>query len=184
MNNKHSATIALLAFLSLVPLTVSADSGFILGGSVGAATLDENFDGFGIDSDSTAFRLTAGWQFSDLFAFEGGYHSFGTFDETLDIGGLPSDVSVQADGFTLGATVGIPLGGNFSLFGRAGAFFWDGDAKVNEITLARPEEDNLYYGAGGDLMVSEQLSIVGDWTRYELDNIESDVISIGIRIRF
>ena len=137
-----------------------------------------------MDTDSTSFRLNAGWQFSDVFFLEAGYHSFGTFDEELDIGGVLSDVSVEADGYTLGAALGFPLGENLSLFGRAGAFFWDANADVNNITLATPEDENLYYGAGADFKVSERLSLIGDWTRYELDETDSDVISIGIRYRF
>lgn len=184
MKAVKTATIAMLATLALTPLAVSADTGLFFGGSLGAATLDEDFDGLGIDTDSTSFRLNVGWQFNDFFALEGGYHSFGKFDEKLDIGGLLSDVRIQADGFTLGATASIPMGDNFSLFGRGGAFFWDGDAKINNVSLARPEDENVYYGAGADFKVTDRLSLVGDWTRYELEDTESDVISLGFRYRF
>jgi OOP family OmpA-OmpF porin len=184
MNTTNTTSIALLAILTFMPLAASADSGFYLGGSVGAATLDEDFDGLGIDTDSTSFRLTAGLQFNDFFAIEGGYHSFGKFRDKVDIGGLVNDLSIQADGFTLGANVSLPVSDSVSLFGRAGAFFWDGDAEINNISLARPEDDNLFYGAGADVMVTERLSLIGDWTRYELEDTESDVISLGFRYRF
>lgn len=184
MKANKTACIALLATLVLSPLAASADTGFFFGGSLGAATLDEDFDGLGIDTDSTSFRLNLGWQFNDFFAFEGGYHSFGKFDKDLDIGGILSDVRIEADGFTLGATASIPVGENFSLFGRAGAFFWEGDARINSVSLARPEDENVYYGAGADVKVTDRFSLVGDWTRYELEDTESDVISLGFRYRF
>lgn len=184
MNHSKAAVIALVSTLAAAPLTASADSGFFLGGSLGAATLDDDIDTFALDADSTSFRINAGWQFSDFLAIEAGYHDFGKFDETLDLGGVLSDVDLRADGYTLGATANIPLGSNLSLFGRAGAFIWEGDARVDGLRIEGFDDENLYYGAGADFKVSDRLSLIGDWTRYELDDTESDVISIGLRFRF
>ncbi len=184
MKYAKTASIALLATLALAPLTAFADSGFFIGGSVGSATLTEDFDGLGVDADSDSFRLTAGWQFNDYFALEGGYHSFGKFEESLDVGGNPVDIRLKADGFTLGATGSLPLGSSFSLFGRAGAFFWDGDAEINNVSQARPEDTNIYLGGGATVAVTERLRLVGDWTRYQLEDTESDVISLGFTYRF
>ena len=184
MNYSKAAVIALVSTLAAAPLTASADSGFFFGGSVGAATLDDNIDTFALDTDSTSFRLNAGWQFSDFLAIEAGYHDFGKFDESLDLGGVLSDVNLRADGYTLGATANIPLGANLSLLGRAGAFIWEGDARVDGLRIEGFDDENLYYGAGADFKVSDKFSLIGDWTRYELDDTESDVISIGFRYRF
>lgn len=184
MNHKAAAIISVASLLAAAPVTASADSGFFVGGSVGAATLDDRIDTFALDTDSTSFRLNAGWQFSDFLAVEAGYHDFGKFDEELDLGGILSDVDIRADGYTLGLTTSIPLGSNMSLFGRAGAFIWEADARVDGLRIEGFDDENLYYGAGADFRVSERLSLLGDWTRYELDDTESDVISIGFRYRF
>lgn len=184
MRITKSAPAALLAMLAFAPLTTFAESGLYFGGSVGSATLTEDFDGLGVDTDSTPYRFTIGLQLNDYFALEGGYHNFGRFEDRVNVGGLPVDVRLKADGFTLGGTGSIPLSESFSLFGRAGAFFWDGDALINNITQARPEDTNPYYGGGGTVAMSERLSLVGDWTRYELEDTESDVISLGFTYRF
>lgn len=184
MKRNTTTIVAAIAFFALMPMTASADSGLFLGGSLGAATLDEDFDGLDVDSDSTSFRITVGWQFSDTISFEVGYHSFGRFEEHVDVGGVITDISVIADGFTLGLTGSVPLSSNFSLFGRVGAFFWDSNSEINHITVALPEDTNLFLGAGADVKVSETLSIIGDWTRYELEGTRSDVISIGFKLRF
>lgn len=184
MKRNTTAIIASLALFALMPMTAFADNGFFLGGSIGASTLDDDFDGLGVDTDSTSFRLTVGWQLNDFLSLEAGYHNFGIFEDRLDIGGEMTDISVKADGFTVGATGNIPLGGKFSVFGRAGAFFWDGDAKINDISVATPEDTNLFFGAGGDYKLSERFSILGDWTRYDLEETHSDVISIGFKYRF
>jgi OOP family OmpA-OmpF porin len=180
----NKAAIAATALLALSPATAFADSGFYVGGSVGSSSLSNDFDGFEVDTDSTAFRLIAGWEFNDFFSLEGGYHNFGKLEQSFDDGGEPLDISLKADGFTLGGTGSIPLGEKFALFGRAGAFFWDGDAEINNVTQARPEDTNLYYGGGAKFAITDRLSLLGDWTRYELEDTDSDVVSLGFTFRF
>ena len=175
-------TLAVL--LALAPLAALADAGFYVSGSVGSASLSEDFDGFNVDSDSTAFRLIAGWQFNDHFSLEGGYQSFGAFDQTFDVDGQTVDISVDADGFALGATGSLPLSDRFALFGRAGAFFWAGNAEINNVSQARPEDTNLYLGTGASFALAGRLKLIADWTRFNLEDTESDVISLGLTYRF
>jgi OOP family OmpA-OmpF porin len=184
MKHLNKAAVAATTILALAPLSATADSGFYLGGSIGSSSLSDDFDGFDVDADSISFRLTAGWQFNDFFSLEGGYHNFGEFEQSFDVAGEPVDVRLKADGFTLGATGSYPLGQKFALFGRAGAFFWDGDADINNVSQARPEDTNLYYGGGAKFAISDRFSLLGDWTRYELEDTESDVISLGFMFGF
>ncbi len=172
------------ALCALTPVTAFADSGLILAASVGSAELSEDFDGFDVDTSSTAYRLTVGWRFSDYLAVEAGYHNFGDFDQTFDISGTPIDVSLKADGFTFGGVGSLPLGDRFALFARAGAFFWDGDADINNVTQATPEDTNLYVGVGARLALTERLSLTADASRYDLDDTSSSVFSAGFDIRF
>jgi OOP family OmpA-OmpF porin len=184
MKHLNKAAIAATTILALTPLTAIAESGFYIGGSVGSSSLTDDFGGFDVDANSTSFRLNAGWQFNDFFSLEGGYHNFGDFEQSFNVGGNPFDIRLKADGFTLGATGSIPLGERFALFGRAGAFFWDGDAEINSVSQATPEDTNPYLGAGAKFAITDHLSLAGDWTRYELDDTESDVISLGLTYRF
>ena len=43
---------------------------------------------------------------------------------------------------------------------------------------------NPYYGGGLKLDLSDNLSLTGDWTVYEFDILETDVISLGFNYRF
>ncbi len=54
MKHLNKAAIAATTILALAPMAAIADSGFYLGGSVGSASLTDDFDGFGVNSDSTA----------------------------------------------------------------------------------------------------------------------------------
>ena len=175
--------VAALAALA-VPLAANADSGFYIGGSVGSATLEEDFDGFSLDADNTAYRFVAGWQLGDMLSLEAGYQNFGSFDDSFTVGGEPVNVSIEADGWMLGGTASLPLGPALSLYGRAGAFIWDADAEVNSIVEGRTDDTNPYYGAGAKVAIGERIDLIGDWTRYELDDTESDVISLGFTLRF
>ena len=106
-----------LIAITLICLSAKAANGFYLGGSIGKANLDEDFDGLNIDSSSTSYGLVGGWRFNEHFALEGGYHDFGDFEENINIDGVASKVSLSADGFTLGAKGSIPIGRRFSLYG-------------------------------------------------------------------
>ena len=178
-------TILMAAILAmLLPVTTLADDGFYINASVGAAELSEDFDGFDVDTSSTAYRITVGWRFSDYLALEGGYNNFGDFDQTFDIDGTPTEVSLKADGFTFGGIASLPMGERFALFARAGLFFWDGDADINNVTQASPEDTNLYLGAGARMTLSERFALTADVSRYDLEDSASSVLSIGVDIRF
>jgi OOP family OmpA-OmpF porin len=174
---KPSIKAACALLITTLPIAALADDGFFVGASIGSATLTDDFDGFDVDADSSAYRLVFGYQFSDAFGLEAGYHRFGTFEENRNF-------SFDADGVFLGGNVGVPLSDSFRLFARGGAFFWDGDSVINTVTRATPDDSNLYLGAGASVAITEQLSLVGDWTRYELQDTDSDVISIGFTLRF
>ncbi len=184
MKHLNKAVLIVTTILALTPLTAAAEGGPYIGGSIGSASLNEDFDGFDVDTNSASFRLVAGWQFNDYFSLEGGYHNFGKFEQRFDNGGQPIDISLKADGFTLGVTGTIPLGQKFALFGRAGSFFWDGDAEINNVSQARPEDTNLYIGAGAKYALSDRFSLVGDWTRFDLEDTQSNVASLGFTVSF
>jgi len=63
-------------------------------------------------------------------------------------------------------------------------FFWNGDADINNVTVATPEDSNLYIGVGAGYAFTEKFSLTGDWTRYELEDTQSNVLSIGFEYRF
>ena len=184
MKKLHKVAIATCSLLSLAPLTCAADDGLYLGASIGSASLSEDFDGFDVDSSSTAYRLQVGWQLNEYFSVEGGYQNFGRFEQSFDVSGEILDISLKADGFTLGATGSVPLSENFSLLGRAGAFFWDGDADINGVSQAKPEDTNLYIGVGAKFALTERVSLIGDWTRFELEDTQSNVVSLGLLVHF
>jgi len=183
MKTKHYAAVATFLLLFCLPLTAQAGGPYV-GASIGNATLDDSFDGLTIDDNATAFRIVAGWRFNDYFALEGGYHDFGDFEQTLDIAGNQVTAVLSADGFTFGVLGTIPLSERFALMGRAGMFFWDGNADINNVSQATPEDTNPYFGAGLSFDATKNLQLTGDWTRYDLEDTDSGVLSVGLLYQF
>ena len=181
---KHFSLAAALALTSVLPLAAHAGPDAYVGASIGNARLDDNFDGFGIDTDADSYRFFGGIQFGDTFGVEAGYLNFGDFTESVDLGGLLSRTDINGDGWTLGATLALPLSENLSLFGKGGVFFWDADISVDGFSIDTPGDDNPYYGGGLRLDLGENFSLIGDWTVYEFDVLETDVISLGFNYRF
>jgi OOP family OmpA-OmpF porin len=184
MNAYRQASLAIISGFLLLPLVASAENGFFMGASIGTADLNEDFDGLTIDTDSTAFRVTAGWRFNDNFVIEGGYHDFGDFEQQVDVNGTISTVSLSADGFIFGVAGALPLTGQFALTARLGMFFWDGAAEINNVSQASPEDSNLYFGAGASYALTERLALTGDWSRYDLEDAQSNVLSVGFQFQF
>lgn len=183
MKLKQTAALAVLLVLIAAPINVHAGD-FYLGASIGNATLNEDFDGLVVDDNSTAIRLIAGWRFNDYFTIEGGYNDFGDFEQTFDDGNGVMTAKLSADGFIFGATGHVPVSERFALTGRAGMFFWNGSAEVNNVSQATPEDTNLYLGVGVSFDVGKRLQLTGDWTRYELESAASGVFSVGLQYGF
>jgi hypothetical protein len=181
---KTKSILAAVIMAAMIPVVAVADSGIYVAATVGQAGLSENFDGFDVDTDSTAFRVTLGWRFNDYLAVDAGYNNFGRFNQSFDVDGAITEVSLKADGFTFGGVGTLPVGERLSFFARAGVFFWDGDADINSVTAATPEDTNLYYGAGVRFALTDRLSATADGSRYELEGASSSVFSVGLEFRF
>ena len=173
-----------VAVLAGLAAGAQADTGVYLGGSIGSSHFDDEISGFDLDTDTSSYRLFGGLQLGDALGIEAGYVDFGDISETIDLGGVLSRTDISGDGWTLGATLGLPLSDSLTLFGRGGVFFWDADIVVDGFSIDTPGDENPYYGGGLKVDISRQLAITGDWTRYELDSLDTDVISIGLQYRF
>jgi opacity protein-like surface antigen len=92
---KTQLILAAVIVAALTPAAAVADSGIYLAANVGQAELSENFDGFEVDSDSTAFRVALGWRFNDYLAIDAGYSNFGRFEQSFDIDGTITEISLK-----------------------------------------------------------------------------------------
>jgi OOP family OmpA-OmpF porin len=184
MSKQGLAVMALIMMFSIASLDVQAGDGFFVGASIGSASLNDDFDGLKVDDDTTSYRIVGGWRVNQYFALEAGYHDFGDFEQNFTVDGVSAKARLSADGFTLGVTGSFPVADRIEIFGRTGMFFWDGDAEINNVSQATPEDTNPYLGAGISYAINGEFLVTGDWTRYELESANSNVYSVGFQYRF
>lgn len=67
------------------------------------------------------WRLQGGYRFNENLALEGGFIDFGKAKYTADYQGGSAQGRVKAAGIDVAAVLSLPVGENFSVFGKAGA---------------------------------------------------------------
>lgn len=174
------ANLILTAALMCTSFTATADSRFSVGTRLGSADLSADFDGFNFDASDRTASLYGAWHPSDNLSLEVGYQTFGEFTEVAGA----TTARIKADGFTLGVRGVLPLSQRFSLEGRLGSFFWDGNASINDVTQATPSDTNLFLGGGAAWQLNDTFSLTASWTRFNLDDADVDVLSAGVELRF
>ena len=158
-------TNRIIGALSVVAMVVSAhavaqepERGWYVGIDVGQS----DFAG----ENDTAFKLLGGYRLNRHFAAEGAY------------GWLFDKNGAEATAFELVAVGSLPLGQQFSIFGKLGF----ANAYIESATI---DEENveLTYGAGLQYDATRKLGLRAQWQRYDTRE-EIDFFSIGVVWRF
>lgn len=208
--NARKFSMAVLAVIAS-SAAQAQEPGWYLGGNVGRATarIDDNgikgsllgagFTGTAIgDHDhDTAFKVFGGYRFTEYFALEGGYFNLGHFgyDATTVPGGT-LDGRLGYQGANLDAVGFLPLGGHFSLFGRAGVTYGqtrDTFSGTGLVTVLTPDPSHNGVGAkfGGGLQyeLTRRVAVRAEVERYLINDAvgnrgDLDMASLGILVRF
>jgi OOP family OmpA-OmpF porin len=175
MRKTHLSGIALALALGTAP-ALGADNGIYLGASVGQSNVEDGSIDF--DASATGFKGIVGWRFLDWLAVEGNYVDFGSGSDRI----FDDKVEVSADGLSLSAIGFLPVG-PVDLFARVGAFDWSGDIRSAELGRGSADGTDLTYGLGVQFRVWS-LSLRAEYERYELDDVDADMISVGVTWTF
>jgi OmpA-OmpF porin, OOP family len=177
--------IATGATLGLFTTLAHADGGYA-GLSVGSAEQKKSvaFSSTNVDrtkDTTTAFKLLAGYQFNPTFGLEAGWVHHGSSDVKLS----GSVATLKPETFYAAGTATLPLGSQFSLFGKLGLA--NNRAKINGSS-----ENNTEVFAGAGLSYAFTPTVAGV-VEYEdfgkvvdgpLVSAKSRVVSVGIRVAF
>jgi len=155
---------------------LAADNGIYIGASVAQSGVQD--DSIGFDADATGFKGIVGWRFLDWLAVEGNYVDFGSGDDSI----LGEKVEVSADGLSLSAVGFLPVG-PVDLFARVGAVDWSGDIRSPSFGRGSADGTDLTYGVGVQFRVWS-LSLRAEYERFELDQAEADMFSVGVTWTF
>lgn len=138
----------------------AAETGWYVGGEVGKFDLE--------DEDDTAIKFIGGYQINRNFAAELGYGML--FDKS----------GVEVTAWELVGIASFPLGNKFSVFGKLGFAMWDADAGI----FGSADGTDLTYGVGLKYDLTPKFAIRGQWQRYDIDDADGDLFSVGIIYKF
>jgi OmpA-OmpF porin, OOP family len=215
MNKRITRTV--MAAMAVVGFGASAPSyaQWYVGASIGksdikfdnAAQSDQFLDlGFTnpstvSNSKDTGYRAFGGYQLHKYIAMEAAYVDLGRFSFRTDVtprGSLAG--STRIDGLELSAVGTLPLGERLGVFARIGAFSaetrtsYTGSGSIETLIGGdnqKKRSTELVYGAGAMYNINKNLSVRGEWSRYEkLGDIytggrtDANLYSLGIVYRF
>lgn len=162
----------------------TAAEGWYLGGAFGKAFVDETIVGNQLKADSSAYRFYGGYAFNHNFGVEFSYINFGTFRDTVNLGGVSVPVSAKADGFSFAAVGTLPLGERFSATARFGFYFHDGQSTTAGITANDPSDQNPFVGLGLSYDLTEALEMNVGVDYFDIKNAQPLLATIGLTFRF
>jgi OmpA-OmpF porin, OOP family len=150
-----------------------------------------------LDDTDTGFKLFAGYRFSEYIALEGGYIDLGEA-EADTIVPVTATAALSARGGYISLLPQIPVGTVGTIFGRIGLSIVEaeliasgGGASFDDSSGAA----GLVFGGGGEVHLSEQVSIRGEWERHSFDEAldlagveveapDIDLLSVSLIVRF
>jgi hypothetical protein len=199
--------ITFITFLSLSLISgfcSAEDVGWYIGGSIGEAEADLGSKDFSIfddgsitsssfDDSGDSYSFFVGVQNHENFAAEFGYIDFGEggFNATSDgLGTMyvagPVKGVLESDAITVAVKPILPLTEHIDLFAKIGVFFWDSQFTLSDSAQsasASEDGEDLFYGLGAGLNFGS-FTLTAEYTRYDLDGVDVDVVAASAIIRF
>lgn len=182
---KYCAVAVLVAASCALAAPAGAQStGFYAGGSVGRSTVDlcDDLNGLGLtgcDDSDTGFKLFGGYEINRNFAVELGFVDLGEISAT----GPGGTATAETDGFQVAAVGMLPINPQFGIFGKLGAYMWDLSASGPGGSLSDDGTD-IMFGAGVSWRFMPQLSLRGEWERFDIGGDDVDLLSVGLQFAF
>lgn len=163
----------------------SAAQGFYLGGALSHAAIDETV----LDDSRNSYKLFLGYEFPTVVGLEAAWVNFGEFDDVITEAGNSTRIGYDAKTATAAVTGRLPLGEMVTLYAKTGWMFWSTDisltGSVGDPNFERGTDhgNDWFYGAG--LRVNfHRFSVLGEWERYKLHDVDIDALSAGVRFTF
>lgn len=163
--------LALASLLAIVAAPIA-----VAQGTVELSGAYSNIDGDGADVGALTGR---GTYFFNRYLGAEGEVSIGIDDANVGGGTVELDHSLGAFG-----VVRAPVSDRVELFGRVGYATSEFNASIPGLGSASADVDGVAYGVGGKFFLTEHFGIRADASRYEGDDSEADVFSIGGVYRF
>lgn len=160
------------------------EAGFYVGGGAGLTSVDlcDDLRALGAtscDDSDVGFKIFGGFKFNQYIAAELGYVDLG--EVTAAASGV--SVAAEADGFQIAVVGSYPID-QFSLLGKVGLYAWDASFSSNLGPVADEDGTDIMFGVGGAWQLAPQLSLRGEWERFDFDGDDVDFFSASVIYNF
>jgi hypothetical protein len=178
---KHGITAVLAAAAFATATGAGAqenESGFYAGAGVG--TFDVQIDDVDdvtteierYDSDDTAWKAFGGWRMNPYLAFELAYVNLGSPSDEI-----APDVrlTTETDGFAPYVVGTLPIGDWFEVFGKAGYYWYDVEARLTTPlgNISESESNETFtWTAGVGVNVFERVNIRLEYEQFDFDEAD------------
>lgn len=169
--------ILFVCFLFSMQLIAVGDSdtgmGTYFGMSVGNVDVDE-FNNVATDDDDTGYSIYGGFDVNRYFGIELGYADLGEYN----VGPFADNQFVNTEGSAVYvAAVGkYPFTDKFEFIGKLGYAFWDVESGIRD-----EDGSDFMYGLGAAFKINKNASIIADYTVYDINGDDAEVIAIGVK---
>ncbi len=192
LSNERVSLLAFGAALLCVSFSANADGGFYVGGSLGGATIEADFDTVdfpelpaSIDEDDTAFKLFVGYKLDlpviDL-GIEGGYVDLGEPEIDIDTIFGTQQIGLETTGLNVWGTAGLEVG-PLDVFAKLGFISWDVEAGIDGFDSVSDDGSDTGYGLGASFELGS-IQIRGEYEVYDIEDADIEMLSVGIAFRF
>jgi OOP family OmpA-OmpF porin len=169
------STLLLSATLGVAAFGAQAqERGFYAGAGVGQSFVDEQ----NYDDEDTAFSVFGGYQFNKYFGLEAGYADFGK----IEAEGFGPEL--EADTAYLTAVGSLPITENFSAYAKAGFHNWNLDAELPGLVDDDDSGTDPTYGLGVQYRFTDHVALRGEYSRFEIDDVDADLAQLQVRFDF
>ncbi|MBI5039989.1 MAG: outer membrane beta-barrel protein [Gammaproteobacteria bacterium] len=168
---KNTLRIALGAALLW---SAAGQAEIFVGAGLGSASIDDSGNASGVpvsmDDTDMGWKFYGGMMITDNFGFEAGYTDLGSMSQGA--------VNLETDTFYAAGVAALPIGEDFSIYGKVGAAFWD--QNINTLSY---DGTDLMTGIGAKYRFADQFHVRVEWERYG-SKLETDFISAGLGLQF
>lgn len=193
------------AVLLSASLTSQADNGFYVGFNAGQATYDVSLEDLSflddgsltsasLDDIHASLGLSLGYQITSNFSVEASYVELGKISARAESDGsgflyAPGVVNAKAEASGLAFDIKgqAPINKILGFYGKLGIFSWDADTTLKdssgELANVSEDESDSFFGLGASFVMNYNSSLNLEYTAYKLDDIDVDVLTIGIQFR-
>ena len=141
-----------------------------------------------LDTQSTGFKVFAGYQFWRHLGIEVGYADLGEVEYSGTFQGTPvTDGKLKITGFDVALVASVALSDKVTLFGKAGAFTWEADANDRAGGVAfstSTDGTNALLGLGLAYAISPRVALRAELESRRAADEAVNIFAFGAEFRF